>query len=244
MKAITIIKKNRLLFIVSLVYLVLLVISPDKAVKAVGNSGYYLAEMLQVIPVIFLLTVVLEALVPKEIIIRSFGEKSGFKGNLLALLLGSVSAGPIYAAFPISKTMLRKGASISNIVIILSTWAVIKVPMLANEAKFLGAGFMAARWVLTVVAIFIMANVTGFFVKNKDLPKEKGEKEKGIILIKEEYCMGCGLCSKMLPEYYEMKGKKAVVKAKPEGIEAKRSVVETVEKCPAKAISFYMNIES
>ena len=31
---------------------------------------------------------------------------------------------------------LKKGASISNIVIILSAWAVIKVPMLANEAKF------------------------------------------------------------------------------------------------------------
>ena len=170
MKAISIIKKNKLLIFVALAYLVVLFISPDKAMKSVGNSVYYLVEMLQVLPVIFLLTVVIEALIPKEIIMRGFGEKSGFMGNLLALLLGSISAGPIYAAFPISKTLLGKGASISNIVIILSSWAVIKVPMLANEAKFLGVNFMIIRWVLTVIAIFIMAYITGMIVKKKDLP--------------------------------------------------------------------------
>ena len=37
--------------------------------------------MLQVLPVIFLLTVVIEVLVPKEMITKGFGEKSGIKGN-------------------------------------------------------------------------------------------------------------------------------------------------------------------
>jgi uncharacterized membrane protein YraQ (UPF0718 family) len=64
-----------------------------------------------------------------------------------------------------SKSLLKKGASISNIVIILSAWAVIKVPMLANEAKFLGVNFMAVRWVLTVTAIFVMAYMVGKIVK-------------------------------------------------------------------------------
>jgi hypothetical protein len=77
-KAMSIMKKNKLLIFVALVYLVVLVISPDKALKSVGNSVYYLVEMLQVLPVIFLLTVVIEALVPKEVIMRGFGEKSGF----------------------------------------------------------------------------------------------------------------------------------------------------------------------
>lgn len=242
MKAIKILKANKLLVIVAFVYILLLIVSPDKVSKALGNSVYYLKEMIMIMPVIFLLTVVLEALVPKEVIMKSFGEKSGIKGNVLALILGSVSAGPIYAAFPIGKAMLAKGASISNIVIILSTWAVIKVPMLANEAKFLGAGFMAVRWVLTVAAIFIMAYITNLFVKNKDLPKNESEIEEGIISIQGDYCIGCGMCAKRLPEYYEMKDKKAVVvKAIPEGREAELEVLETVKKCPAKAISFYIS---
>ena len=53
MKAISIIKKNKLLIFVALAYLVVLFISPDKAMKSVGNSVYYLVEMLQVLPVIF-----------------------------------------------------------------------------------------------------------------------------------------------------------------------------------------------
>lgn len=232
------IKKNKLLFLVALAYIAVLAISPDKAMKSVGNSVYYLIEMLQVLPVIFLLTVVIEALVPKEMIMRGFGEKSGFKGNLLALLLGSISAGPIYAAFPISKTLLGKGASISNIVIILSAWAVIKVPMLANEAKFLGVNFMIVRWVLTVLAIFVMAYITGMLVKKKDLPIDLNKAK--MLEIKEDYCIGCGLCVKMLPEYYEMNNNKAIVMKAPEGKEAQQAIQESIEKCPSKAIVLNM----
>ncbi len=234
MKAVSIIKKNKLLLLVALAYIGVLIISPEKAMNSLGNSAYYLIEMLQVLPVIFLLTVVIEALVPKELIMRGFGEKSGFKGNLLALLLGSISAGPIYAAFPISKTLLGKGASISNIVIILSTWAVVKVPMLANEAKFLGINFMIVRWVLTVIAIFAMAYITGVFVKKKDLPADSN---KGKTLeIKPDYCIGCGLCVKMLPEYYEMSNDKAIVRKRPDGKNAFEAIQESISKCPSKAI--------
>lgn len=169
-KTVSIIKKNKLLVFVVLVYIVIFAVSPGKAMESVKNSSYYLLEMLQVIPIIFLFTVVIEALIPKEVILRSFGENSGLKGNLLAFLLGSISAGPIYAAFPVSKALLGKGARVSNIVIILSTWAVIKVPMLANEAKFLGVNFMVVRWILTVIAIFIMAYTIDLIVKKKDLP--------------------------------------------------------------------------
>lgn len=234
MKAVSIIKKNKLLVFVALAYIIVLIMSPEKAVNSIGNSVYYLIEMLQVLPVIFLLTVVLEALVPKELIMRGFGEKSGFKGNLFALLLGSISAGPIYAAFPISKTLFGKGASISNIVIILSTWAVVKVPMLANEAKFLGINFMVVRWVLTVISIFAMAYITGMFVKKKDLPAASN---KGKTLeIQKDYCIGCGLCVKMLPEYYEMLNNKAVVRKSPEGENALIVINETINRCPSKAI--------
>jgi len=230
----SIIKKNKLLFLVVITYITIFIIAPDKAARSVENSVYYLIEMLQVLPVIFLFTVVIEAIVPKEMIIRGFGEKSGFRGNLLALLLGSISAGPIYAAFPVSKTLLGKGASISNIVIILSTWAVIKVPMLANEVKFLGMDFMGVRWVLTVTAIFLMAYITGLIIKKKDLPANKTEVMS--LEINEEYCIGCGICIKLCPDYYEMDDNKVVVKKMPEGEKAMSAIQESIDKCPSNAI--------
>lgn len=239
MKIISLIKKNKLILTVVLAYAVIFIVSPDMAFKSVYNSVYYLIEMLQVLPVIFLLTVVIDALVPKEFIIQGLGEKSGIKGNLLALLLGSISAGPIYAAFPISIMLLRKGASVANIVIILSSWAVIKVPMLANEVKFLGLNFMIIRWILTVAAIFIMAYIMAVIVKKKDIIKEESSVQDNVFEVKQEYCIGCGLCVKALPEYYEMINNKASVKAGVHiGKEKAEAVIKTAHECPCNAILF------
>ena len=237
MKVLELMKKNKLIVFVVLAYLVVLIISPQKATESLSNSVYYLLEMLQVLPIIFLLTVFIEAWVPKELIMKGLGEKSGIKGNLLSLLLGSISAGPIYAAFPIGKSLLSKGASITNIVIILSSWAVIKVPMLANEAKFLGVDFMIVRWILTVISILIMGYLTAVIVKKKDLPGIK-IKTKQKFTVQEEYCVGCGVCSKMAPEIYEIQDKKAIVKAVPDNDKLIKAVIETVKKCPTNAIMY------
>ena len=124
---------------------------PNKAIQSLNNSIYYIKEMLIIMPVILLLTSLIEAWVPKKTIQNALGEGSGFKGTIYSFLLGSFSADPIYAAFPVCKMLLKKGASVSNIVVMLSTWAVIKIPMLANETKFLGPKFMVIRWVLTTI---------------------------------------------------------------------------------------------
>lgn len=235
-----ILKKNKLLAFVALVYFGLFILMPGKATMAINNSVYYLIEMIEVLPVIFLLTVVIEALVPKEWITKHFGEKSGFLGNILSFILGSISAGPIYAAFPISKMLLTKGASVSNIVIILSSWAVIKIPMLANEVKFLGFSFMVIRWGLTVVAILIMAWLTGKIISRKELLLNATDHLKPKIYVNLDYCIGCGICVKMLPEIYEMVDQKAY--ARPENMNQENTMIihKTVEKCPTQAISINM----
>ncbi len=245
MRTVEVVKKNKLLVSIAFAYVILFIISPEKATQSANNSLYYLIEMLEVLPLIFLLTVVIEAWIPKEVIMNRFGEGSGFLGNVLSLVLGSISAGPIYAAFPICKMLLSKGASVTNVVIILSSWAVIKVPMLANEAKFLGFNFMIVRWLLTVVAIFMMAYVMGMIVKKKDFPSAS-EEALEVLAIKEAYCVGCGLCVKLLPEHFEIKGKKAVVKES-ENIHLMTDLIkQSAQKCPTNAIVFnevYQDIE-
>lgn len=233
----TMIKKNKLLIIVAVIYLILFALMPDKATIAIKNSIYYLIEMFEVLPVIFLLTVVIEALVPKEWIIKHFGEKSGLLGNLLSLVLGSISAGPIYAAFPISKMLMTKGASVANIVIILSSWAVIKVPMLANEAKFLGVTFMSIRWVLTVAAILIMAWLMGKMISKKEMDNDVTDHSKPKVAVNQDYCVGCGICVKMMPEVYELIDQKAYVRLVNVNSGNMTMIHKTVSKCPTQAIT-------
>ena len=231
------IKKNKLLVFVAVIYVILFVLMPDKATTAIGNSVYYLIEMFEVLPVIFLLTVVIEALVPKEWIIKHFGEKSGLLGNLLSLVLGSISAGPIYAAFPISKMLMTKGASVANIVIILSSWAVIKVPMLANEAKFLGVTFMSIRWILTVAAILIMAWLMGKIISKKEMVNVVTDHSKPKVAVNQDYCVGCGICVKMMPEVYELIDQKAYARLENVNSGNMTMIHKTVSKCPTQAIT-------
>lgn len=234
------IKKNKLLTVVVLAYVFLFITMPDKANASVKNSMYYIIEMLEIVPVIFILTSIIEAWVPKEVIMSGFGEKAGVRGSIFSFLLGSFSAGPIYAAFPVCKMLLKKGASITNVVIILSAWAVIKVPMLANEAKFLGVKFMAIRWILTVVSILIMAYLVGVLVKKESIPiqEEKNLRQVTGVDIKEQYCIGCGLCEKLLPENFEIVDKKARWKKSTLTDEQIDQLESIMNKCPAKAIDF------
>ncbi|PKM58188.1 MAG: permease [Firmicutes bacterium HGW-Firmicutes-3] len=236
MRALQIVKKNKLPVIVGIIYILLYILVPNKADTSMRSSIYYLIEMFEVLPVIFLLTIALEVLVPKEWIMKHFGEKSGFLGNILSFILGSISAGPIYAAFPISKMLLSKGASVPNIVIILSSWAVIKVPMLANEAKFLGISFMGIRWILTVMAIMLMAWVTGKILSRKELLSGISTTAKPNFYVNQDYCIGCGMCTTMLPDVYEIINNKALVRLSVAHPENKMMILKTVEKCPTKAI--------
>ncbi len=238
MKILEFAKKNKLICFVVLAYIAVLAISPPLAKKAIDNTVYYLVEMLEVLPVIFIFTVVIDAWVPTQAIIKGFGNNSGIKGNVLALALGSLSAGPIYAAFPIAKMLMKKGASVTNVVIILSAWAVVKVPMLANEAKFLGPVFMALRWVLTVAAIFAMAYITALIVKNKNLPETARQSAGNALEINDEYCIGCGLCAKMESDFFGMKHSCAYAKDIPVEEKEAENVKMVAVRCPANAIVF------
>lgn len=231
------IKKYKLLSAVILAYVVLFITMPDKALAAVNNSMYYVFEMLMIMPVVFILTSLTEAWVPKEVIINSFGEKSGIKGNIFAFLLGSFSAGPIYAAFPVCKMLLKKGAGIANIVIVLSTWAVIKVPMLANEAKFLGPKFMAIRWVLTTISIFIMSYFISKVVKKEDMPQEE-EANKSAVSVNQDYCIGCGVCANICPKIFYLENKKAYAKNEVIAGPMAEKINKAAESCPSKAIDY------
>ncbi|WP_461206141.1 permease [Clostridium sp. DL1XJH146] len=238
MKIVNLFKKNILLAFVILIYIVLFIFAQDKAISSVDNSMYYVIEMLQIMPVIFLLTAILDAWVPKDAIVKNLGKDSGTKGILLSFVFGSISAGPIYAAFLVCKMLLNKGASVKNIVVILSAWAVIKVPMLANEAKFLGVHFMSIRWILTVISIVIIAYLVSLIVKREDVKieevKELSEVKK--ISILTEACMGCGLCAKSMPEYFQINNRKAEVTNKVLKVEDLDKLKEVSEKCPAKVI--------
>lgn len=233
------IKNNIFLTVVVFIYIFLLIFMSDKGIQSLSNSMYYVKEMLTIMPVVLLLTSFIEAWVPKKSIENALGEESGVKGFIFSFLLGSFSAGPIYAAFPICKMLIKKGASIANIVIILSAWAVIKIPMLANEAKFLGPKFMIIRWVLTTISILIMAIITSKIVRKDEIPEDNTEdRDNTTLIVDKKFCIGCGMCMRLDPEDFVIENKKARVNKDILEIEESEKVKLAIDKCPAKAIKY------
>lgn len=231
-----IIKENIFSIVIIIVYTLIFIFKPETGMTAVSNSGYYLKEMLMIMPVIFVLTALLDVWVQKKTIMKYLGKQSKFKGIILSFLLGGISAGPIYAAFPVCIMLHKKGALIRNIVIILSSWAVIKIPMLLNEVKFLGIKFMVVRWILTVIAIAIFSWITSKIVKDSDLPNESSYEPEGV-MVNRNACMGCSLCVKNYPELFEISKKKAQIK-KYDFILDDTKLNKAIDNCPVKAIGF------
>ena len=228
-------KDNTFLIVVVAAYILMFILKPDMGVTSIKNSAYYIKEMLMIMPVIFVLTALLDTWVAKEKITKYLGKESKVKGIILSFVLGSISAGPIYAAFPMCVMLHKKGASVRNLVIILSSWAVIKVPMLLNEAKFLGMKFMVIRWVLTVIAIVVFSWIAAKIVKDEDIV-QKEEKAGGLTLNRGS-CMGCTLCTKNYSEIFGMQGKKAYIKSFDSEIDEER-LNQTISTCPVKAINY------
>lgn len=139
--------------------IILLVIFPDKSPAVISASLSYFKEMMVILPSILLLMGLFMVWISKDVVLKYLGKSSGIKGVFVSLFLGALPTGPLYVAFPLALGLKKKGASISNIVIFLSSWGCIKLPQEMVELQFLGWKFMVARLMLTIVFVIIMGIV-------------------------------------------------------------------------------------
>lgn len=164
-----VIKRYRALIFMIAVMAVLIVINKEIGLEAVSITAFSLKEMLLVVPPIFVLLGLLDVWVPRETMIKYMGEHSGLKGILLAILLGSAAAGPLYGAFPIAAVFMKKGVKFSNIMIFMGAWSTTKIPMLLFEIASLGAKFTFTRLLIDIPGIFIIALILSKAVSKEEV---------------------------------------------------------------------------
>lgn len=139
----------------------LLLLYPHTADTFFRTTASYGFEMITILPGVLVLMGLMTVLVSREFISRYLGKAAGIRGMILAFMLGTLPTGPLYVAFPFAAALKRKGAGTANLVIFLSAWACIKLPQELVELRFLGAEFMLARLVMTVIAVTGMALLMG-----------------------------------------------------------------------------------
>lgn len=163
-----IIKRYKIFIILLVINTIILLIKPDIGFKSFQLTKNNALEMLSILPPVFILLGMLDVWIKRETMIKFMGERSGIVGVMLAFLLGSAAAGPLYAAFPVAVVLLKKGSKFSNVLIMIGAWSTTKIPLLLFEASSMGIKFMIIRFVLDVFGIAIIA-----FTTEKLLSKEE-----------------------------------------------------------------------
>jgi uncharacterized membrane protein YraQ (UPF0718 family) len=159
-------------FIGTLVALIILFFTNNEiGWKAITVTAYSFKEMALVIPPVFLLLGLLDIWVPRKTMMKYMGENSGIKGIVLAIIIGSAAAGPLYGAFPVAAVFMKKGVKFSNVLIFIGAWSTTKIPMFLFELSSLGAAFAVTRLLVDIPGIIIIAYLLSKIISKDEIKK-------------------------------------------------------------------------
>jgi len=103
------------------------------AIGYFGGKGQHLSGLrialtttLQVLPMLvcaFIVSGMVQALVPREALSRWIGAGSGMRGILIGALAGGLTPGGPYVSLPVAAGLLQSGASVGTVVAFIVGWS-------------------------------------------------------------------------------------------------------------------------
>jgi len=152
--------------IVLVIYLILLILMPDETIQAFKSCGGILRSLILPLCLVFAVMLLLNLFVKPAQIVRFLGTGAGVKGLLLAVAAGLISAGPIYAWYPLLKDLKEKGAANSLLAVFLYNRAV-KPFLLPIMIVYFGWIYVVTLTVLTIIASIAVGYLVGALVKER-----------------------------------------------------------------------------
>lgn len=124
--------------------------------KGVFLSGLdaSLSIMLQVVPRVisaFLMAGFVQVLIPKDMIHKWIGERSGLKGIVIASLAGAFTPGGPLISFPLIAALYKLGANSGPLVAYLISWEILGIQrIIVWEIPFMGVKFAILKFVVSI----------------------------------------------------------------------------------------------
>ena len=161
----------RFLVLVSFLYLLSILLAPEKGAAAAARSLEILSWILPLFVVVIFFTATVNYLLKPEEIARHLGEGSGMKGWMIALLAGVISHGPMYAWYPMIEDLKRHGLKHGLIATFFYARS-LKLPLLPLMVEYFGWPFTIALSVYVLIASLVQGVVIEFLCGDCG---EKGE---------------------------------------------------------------------
>ena len=147
----------------------------DPGKKMVENFITFSVTMLKILPCAFILIGLFEVWVKKEAVERHFGEESGIRGYIWAVLLAGSTVGGLYVTFPVAYSLYSKGARLSIIFTYISASAICRVPMAIFESSFMGIKFTAIRFFVSLPLVIITSIWLGDYMEKRNYKIMEGK---------------------------------------------------------------------
>ncbi len=139
-------KKNYLAFVLFLAFLGFSFLSGfDLGLRVADNFWLFAWDMLRILPPAFILIGLFDVWASRELIEKNFGQVSGFKKYIWAILLAATTVGGTFVAFPVANALYHKGADYSAIFTYVTSASLVMIPMSIMEATILGPRFTLVR---------------------------------------------------------------------------------------------------
>lgn len=106
--------------------------SPEAAGKGLGATGALILEIIPRMIAAFTLAGLIQAVVPREVIVRWMGQGSGTRGLLIGMTLGSVTPGGPMTHFPIIASLSKVGVGVGPLVPYLTAWSLFGLQRINN----------------------------------------------------------------------------------------------------------------
>jgi uncharacterized membrane protein YraQ (UPF0718 family) len=166
----------RLVFPVSVLglYLVLWRVAPENTMLALWSSMGVFSNVLLPLCLVFLLMIALNIFLKPPHLAKFLGKETTIKRKLLSAVAGIVSAGPIYAWYPILKDLRETGAENSLIAVFLVNRAV-KPFLLPMMVSLFGWSYMLILTLLTVAGSLCVGFVVGALVDSSTESRLNGK---------------------------------------------------------------------
>lgn len=160
-------KGIKFLFFVIIIYVFIFFYDSQKTILALSKSYEVILKLLPMFAVIvFILTLINYFLNPKAII-KYFGENSGIKGWILAILSGIISHGPMYAWYPMLSQLRENGLKDGLLAAFMFIRA-IKVPFIPIMIDYFGVSFTVILFINILIAGVLQGLIIEALNKKRD----------------------------------------------------------------------------
>ncbi len=132
-----------------------------KAKKSLKIAMMSFIKMLPMLIIIIIIIGLTLGFLPAKTISNILGSKTGVLGIIFTGIFGAILQIPALMAFPLSASLLEKGASITVIATFIMTLTMVGILTLPLEIKELGKKFAILRNIFSFIIAIIIALIMG-----------------------------------------------------------------------------------